>query len=210
MDRRSALKNIGKAAGFAVATPSIMSILASCNSDVATWQPTYFSTTQGHMIRHLVDIIIPKGKLPGGLEVNIPEFMDIMFRDVEDIEDQKKFTKAAEVFEAKFKEIYGKDAIKGKKEEYHELLDTYFKISEDEREVIFEDLRKDINEIIKPENVERYHIYHFLTTVRRYALDGYFTSEKIGEEILAYDPIPGGFVPCGSLEELTGGKSWSL
>lgn len=209
MDRRSALKNIGKAAGLAVATPSIMSILASCNSDIATWKPTYLSATQGYMITQLVDIIIPKGKLPGGLEVNIPEFIDIMFRDVETEESQKAFTKGAEVFEAKFKEVYEKEAIKGKKEEYHEILDIYFKITENERNTIFEDLRKDVSEIAA-DDVERYHIYDFLTTVRRYTLDGYFSSEKIGEEILAYDPIPGQYIECGSLEELTGGKSWSI
>ncbi len=209
MDRRAALKSIGKAAGFAITAPSVMSILTSCNSDVITWQPTYFSKVQGHMIKHLVDIIIPKGKLPGGIELNIPEFMDIMFRDVEDEEYQKAFIKGADVFEAKFKETYGKDAIKGKREDYHELLDTYFKISEDDSNDVFEELKKDVSEIAA-KNLERYHIYDFLTTVRRYTLEGYFTSEKIGEEVLAYDPIPAGFVPCASLEELTGGKSWSL
>ena len=209
MDRRSALKNIGKAAGFAVATPSIMSILASCNSDVATWQPSYFSKTQGHMIKHLVDIIIPKGKLPGGLEVNIPEFMDVMFRDVVDETNQKAFAKGAEVFEAKFKEVHNKEAIKGIKEEFHELLDGYFMIVEEERMTIFEDLTKDISEIAE-ENVERYHIYNFLTTVRQYTIEGYFTSEKVGKEVLAYDPIPGELIGCTPIQELTGGKAWSL
>jgi hypothetical protein len=38
----------------------------------------------------------------------------------------------------------------------------------------------------------------------------YKTSQKIGEEVLAYDPIPGKLQGCISLEEATGGKVWSL
>jgi hypothetical protein len=42
------------------------------------------------------------------------------------------------------------------------------------------------------------------------AVWGFKTSEEIGKKVMAYDPIPGGYVGCESLEELTGGKAWSL
>ena len=45
---------------------------------------------------------------------------------------------------------------------------------------------------------------------RSMVIAGYFTSEQVGKEVLAYDPIPGEWIPCGDLQELTGGKSWSL
>lgn len=48
-----------------------------------------------------------------------------------------------------------------------------------------------------------------LDTLKRMSIDTYVTSEKIGDEVLDYDPIPGGYY-CGDLEELTGGKRWSL
>jgi hypothetical protein len=36
------------------------------------------------------------------------------------------------------------------------------------------------------------------------------TSEEIGENVLWYDPIPGQFIACGSVEELGNGKAMSL
>ncbi|RLD77819.1 MAG: gluconate 2-dehydrogenase subunit 3 family protein, partial [Bacteroidetes bacterium] len=49
-----------------------------------------------------------------------------------------------------------------------------------------------------------------LTNLRTMTIWAYKTSEKVGEEILAYDPIPGDFHGCISLEETTKGKAWSL
>jgi len=39
---------------------------------------------------------------------------------------------------------------------------------------------------------------------------GYKTSEYIGEEVLAYLPVPGSYVACGDVQELSGGKAWSI
>ena len=38
----------------------------------------------------------------------------------------------------------------------------------------------------------------------------YRGSELVGEQYLAYDPIPGRQVGCIDLEEATGGRIWSL
>ncbi|MCB0631188.1 MAG: gluconate 2-dehydrogenase subunit 3 family protein [Saprospiraceae bacterium] len=45
---------------------------------------------------------------------------------------------------------------------------------------------------------------------RSMVIAGYFTSEEVGKNVLAYDPVPGAWIPCGDLEELTGGRNWSL
>ena len=39
---------------------------------------------------------------------------------------------------------------------------------------------------------------------------GYKTTEYIGENVLAYQPIPGEYIACGDLDELTGGKTYSI
>jgi len=39
-------------------------------------------------------------------------------------------------------------------------------------------------------------------------LFGYYTSEKVGEEILSYDPVPGVFQGCIPLSDV--GNAWSL
>ena len=50
----------------------------------------------------------------------------------------------------------------------------------------------------------------FATNLRNMTIMGYKTSEYIGEEVLAYLPLPGEYIGCGDLQELTGGKAWSL
>ena len=38
----------------------------------------------------------------------------------------------------------------------------------------------------------------------------WFNSQPIGTEVLAYLPVPGEYIPCGDLQELTGGKAWAI
>ena len=40
-------------------------------------------------------------------------------------------------------------------------------------------------------------------------ISAYLTTEEIGENVLVYDPVPSQYY-CGDLQELTGGKAWSL
>ena len=50
----------------------------------------------------------------------------------------------------------------------------------------------------------------FATNLRGMTIWGYKTSEYVGEEVLAYLPLPGKYVACGDIDELSGGKAWSL
>ena len=52
--------------------------------------------------------------------------------------------------------------------------------------------------------------FAFANNLRGMTIWGYKVSEYVGEEVLAYLPVPGEYVPCGDVQELTGGKAWSL
>jgi hypothetical protein len=207
MDRRAALKNMSLTLGYAVATPTILSVLQSCTSDAATWTPKFFSKTDGTMITQLSDIILPASDIAGALDVFVPEFMDKMYTDI--VSDDKKLTmkEGATAFADEFKNVFGKDASKGSKEEYEKLLETYFNISKEKQNKIFRMLRKDKTKV-ESEKLNTYLIYSFLTETRRYTLYGYYTSEQVGENILSYDPIPGVYEGCIPLEDV--GNAWSL
>ena len=49
----------------------------------------------------------------------------------------------------------------------------------------------------------------FLNNIKWMTINAYLTTEKIGETVLVYDPVPSQFY-CGDLQELTSGKSYSL
>ncbi len=206
MDRRTALKNISLTLGYAVATPTLLSILQSCKSNVPNWIPMFFTPTQGYMITQLTDIILPKTEIAGALDFNVPEFMDKMMHDIAPEKEKDNIKEGADAFADVFQNTYKKDALEGSKKEYTKLLETYFNISDEEKKAVFE-LQKP-NEAITEEQLSNYLIYNFLIATRKYTLIGYYTSELVGETILSYDPVPGIWKSCIPLEEI--GNAWSL
>lgn len=209
MNRRTALKNLTLSIGYVVSVPTLMSTLSSCNEEVATWQPLFLSEQEKFMVTHLVDIILPTSDIPGGLDVNIPQFLDKMYQEIELESNQKAFQRGGEIFATKFGDRYGKKIMKGNKNEIQDLFEHYFIISKEETDKVLQEQRKSQNEI-HANNLNNYLLYKFLFSIRYYSLFGYFTSEKVGKEVLAYDPIPGVYKGCISLEEATKGKAWTL
>ncbi len=206
MDRRTALKNISLALGYAVATPTLLSVLQSCKSNVANWIPMFFTPTQGYMVTQLADIILPKTDIAGALDVNVPEFMDKMLNDIAPEEEKDNIKEGADAFADAFQNTYKKDALKGSKKEYTKLLEKYFNISDEEKKAVFETQYTEAS--ITEEELNTYLIYKFLLATRKYTLLGYYTSELVGETILSYDPVPGVWKSCIPSEEV--GNAWSL
>lgn len=207
MNRRTALKNLSLSIGYVVSVPTIMSTFSSCTEDVATWQPVFFSEQEKHMVTNLVDIILPGSDTPGALDVNVPQFIDIMYQDIE-LEPKKKiFQKGAAVFANKFEEKFGRNIRKGKKEDIQELFAGYFDLPEAETKNVMNQQKMSESEISESD-ADSYAMYKFLFSVRYYTLFGYYTSEKVGTEVLNYDPVPGVYQGCIPLEDV--GNAWAL
>ena len=207
MDRRNALKNISYGLGYIAVTPAVLNLLASCNSEKTLWSAEFLNSTEQYIVTHLSDIIIPATELPGALEVNVPEFLDKMYKYIEPEVAQNRFKKGATIFATRFKEVFAKKSVDGTTAEYEELLASYFNLNKEKEKEILDKQYWDMNDI--PEaDIDDFFVYNFLLSVRYYTLFGYYTSEKVGEEVLNYDPIPGSYQPCIPLEEI--GNAWSL
>lgn len=209
MDRRTALKNLSLSLGYTVAAPTILNILSSCTAETNGWKPLFLSSEEKHIITHLADIIIPATDTPGALDVNVPQFIDLMYHDIERKSNQDLFKKGAALFAKKFKSQFNSEASKGDKVEFETLLASYFKISDEETTAIFTEQNLPIKKITTS-RIENYTVYKFLLSIRRYTMFGYLTSEKVGEEVLNYDPIPGELKGCISVEDIPNGRAWSL
>ena len=199
MNRRNALKNIGFAAGFAIATPTIFSLLQSCTSEAKTWTPIFVTEEQKIVLTRITDVILPKTEeLPSASEVNIPQFLDKYLAEILDAEEQAKTTITFNRIIGLLKPNTETNIIDLTDEDYKTLLDKYMRIKDE----IDEDRDADPTaEIIT--NSE------FLNQVKWLTINAYKNSEEIGENVLIYDPIPSDYY-CGDLQELTGGKSYSL
>ena len=192
MKRREALKHIGLTAGVVIATPSLISLLQSCTSNSETWVPQFFSEEQGIVIKNIVDVILPKTDTPSATEVNVPEFMDTYINEIMDIKDQDRIKVAFDGLITLIKTDYNDNLSKVTEDNYKHLLDNFMLLDQPPT----------------PET-EPMTTSGLLNQFKWMSINAYKISETIGETVLAYDPVPGSYF-CGDLNELTGGKAWSL
>ena len=209
MDRRTALKNLSISLGYTVAAPTIFNMLSSCTAEASGWKPLFLSADEKHMITHLADIILPTTNTPGALDVNVPQFLDLMYAEIEKEYNQDIFKKGALLFAEAFKAKFNIEVSEGTKVQYETLFASYFKISEATETSVLKLQNQPIENITSAE-MDSYLLYKFLLSVRRYTLFGYYTSEKVGETVLNYDPIPGNQKGCIPIEDVPNGNAWSL
>lgn len=190
MERRLALKNLGKAFGFAVATPTIISILESCASvESASWTPVYFSSEEGSFLTKAVDVLLPKTDTPSASEVNVHVFIDKLIAETYNDEAKARVRKGFDAFSGAVLSISGASSLSS--------------VSESQIEEAYGALYGERSDAIDSE------AYAFAGQFRSMAIDAYKSSEYVGENVLAYLPVPGEYIPCDDLDTLTGGVAWS-
>ena len=207
MNRREIIKGLALSFGYAVAAPTVVSVLESCSTKSETWQAVYFSKKEQHVVIYLVDIILPRTDIPGGLDVNLPQFIDMMSQDMFPPEEKNMLKEGSEIFAGRFNEKFAKDISESSKDEIAELFALYFDLEDEEQAKVRSMQSKTIEEIAEEER-DSYKMYKFLFNIRSLALFGYFTSEKVGKEVLNFDPIPGRYVPCVPVSEI--GNAWTI
>ena len=215
MDRRKALKNMGLALGYTVATPTLISIVQSCKKDAAmVWTPEFLSPAEGSVLTHLVDIILPKTDTPSASEVQVHIFIDRFADQVMEKEQQDLLKMTMGKFMDKALQDSGKKEIGDlTPKELEPVMANALKISKEDEVKHFKAISA-YTEAVKAgktatmdDEVSR---FAFANNLRGLTIWGYKSSEFVGENVLSYLPVPGEFIACGDLQQLTGGKAWSL
>ncbi|MFK7932227.1 MAG: gluconate 2-dehydrogenase subunit 3 family protein [Saprospiraceae bacterium] len=189
MNRRDSIKNIAWGLGYTFTAPAVIAALNGCQpSGEAGWMPTFLTEDQGYAIAEAAERIIPATDTPGAQDVFVHEFIDVVLKDYTPEEDRTRFMAG---------------------------LDSMMKMAQDKHSSAFGDLEAaDQVAILKEMEaadrandknpVEGYN--DFFTQLKGMTMMGYMTSEQIGEEVLAYNPIPGPYQGCVDLQETTGGR----
>jgi hypothetical protein len=199
MKRRDALKRLGLATGAIVATPAVLSMLNSCTSAPEVWTPQFLTVPQGKILKGLVDVFLPETpELPSAKALNVPEFIDQYIAEVYDEKDQKLFSEAYDITMAELKSFTKKELKEVEKEDLKVFLDEYLKVKGEVD--TYRENHPDFEGMTTSE---------CLDSLKWLTINAYLNTQKIGEEVLAYDPVPGAYY-CGDLNELTNGKRWSL
>ncbi len=214
MNRRQALKNIGLGAGVLVVGPTALSLLQSCKNDPAVvWEPAFLNAQNGHALQQILEVILPTTDTPGANDLNIAQFIDSYMNEVAPVERQKNFERSANAFATSFKNQFDKELEEGSEEEYQQIVEKYLRATPAQREEYMkrntetqDPLDTDPEEILNPDT----GAFAYLQDVRGMAIWAWKTSEQVGENVLYYDPIPGMYVACGPVEEMSNGKAMSL
>ena len=191
MDRRKALRNIGTGIGAITVTPAIVSLFQRCQTSV-TYNPLFIPKDDFKIVSNLMEMIIPKTDIPGAIELKLPEFVDAYIDAVWDEKRKTDFTETWEIFISASSKAAGK---------------------ENANDLSTADWDAQLAKYLKPGNdvpADEVLASQFVNQLRSLTVNAFKTNEFIGEEVLAYAPIPGEQKGCVDLMEATGGKAWSL
>lgn len=215
MDRRKALKNMGMALGYTVATPTLLSIMQSCQQEKEmTWTPDFLTEDQGKVLTTMVDIILPKSDTPSASEVQVHLFIDRFAHEVMTKEEQDFFRMTMDRFleqavaQSQKESIADLDAA-----DLEAVLSQALGYSKEEEIAMYDTITSyqaatsEGKAVTMDDKIAR---FAFANNLRGMVIWAYKTSEYIGENVLAYLPVPGEYIPCGDVQQLTEGKAWSI
>ena len=196
MNRREVLKTTALFMGYAVSTAALSELFISCSAGKhLNWKPVFLSPEQVHTIGAISERILPRTKTPGAKDLHIDKFIDKMLKDLLAPEEQKDFVAGLTAFEASCLQQFGKKFAACTDAQQDELL-----------------LKLDKEASKLPPTMWGIQLAAaaatpFFRRVKELTLLGYYTSQKIGTEVLSYDPMPGVYVGCMPLAEV--GNAWN-
>ena len=215
MDRRKALRNMGLSLGYVVATPTLISIVQSCKGEPKiVWTPDFFTADEGSTITTLVDLILPKTDTPSASEVQVDRFIDKFANEVMEKEQQDFMKMSMGKFMDKALKDSGKEKMADlNAEDLEPVLSSSLKYTKEDQTKMFESITSYTESVAEGKEAELdddTSRFAFANNLRGLTIWGYKASEYVGEEVLAYLPVPGEYIACADTQELTGGKAWSL
>ncbi|MEM6771216.1 MAG: gluconate 2-dehydrogenase subunit 3 family protein [Bacteroidota bacterium] len=207
MKRRELLRYASYTAGFAVSAPVLSAFFTSCESDPGikdtAYAPKFFSAAEYAFITKFAGTMLPTDDTPGALDVGVPQIMDKMVSEVYGEEAQGMTRKGIAALMGKMEGFADMDDAKALT--YLQEQDEYYKTFKAEVKMSGEDVPTE-----EAADMEAASAKDAYFTLKSGIISAYFNTEEVATTMLAYDPVPGEYIPCGDLQELTGGKAWAL
>ena len=197
MKRRDAIKRTGLMLGYAISASALAGVMNGCvaepTSDGITWKPSFLKEDQASLVAEIAERIMPATNTPGAKDVGVPQFIDEMLNSYYKPYEKEAFTNGLASFTKSCQEKFSQSFEKCSNKQRDELLTEYMKSGKKE-----DDANKDKEDT--PTS--------FFFMMKELTLLGYFSSEKVGTELLNYDPVPGEYIACMPLADVDG-KAWT-
>lgn len=163
MDRRLAIKNLAIASGTLITLPFWMQACGVSDTDTHV---SSFSKSEQESLASLADTIIPAGNSVGALSVGVDKYLQKLFDDCYEKQDQDNIRNQLKVMNASAKNAYGESFTQCTAAQREELL-TKWSASE-----------------VKEER-------EFFELMKKETISGFNTSQKVMEEYQNYQIAPG-------------------
>ena len=170
MKRRDLLKKGVYGLVGVTLSSTLISTLQSCSS-IEKYSPLYFSKTEFSLLSNIVDFLIPKTETPGGLEMKVPQFIDIIISETYNEESKNNFSSKLKVLIEDFKSN-------------NIDLSDYKSMKS-----------KFVNDFNNKTHQEIYN------QIRDLTVWGFKTSKEIALNVLNYNPIPGYQLGCVDIDK---------
>jgi hypothetical protein len=198
MDRREAIKRTALITGYALSASAITAVLQGCQpatkaDQVAQWEPVFFSKEQGVALAEIGERVLPRTDTPGAKDVYVHEFIDQIAHQCMELEEQERLKAGYVQLLADCQQKNGK---------------PFTECSQDEQLAFLNEQDQLARKYVEANPGLDEEAYPAWLSLKQLILLGYFTSEKVGTEVLAYLPIPGTNEPCIPYE--AGTPAWSL
>lgn len=184
LTRREAIQRAALILGVAI-SPSILAgvLRAQPTAVSAAAKPQHLSAQQFAIAAAAVERIIPRTDTPGGADVGVPAFIDLMVGAFMTVAEQRMFKDGLAEVEAASRAA-------------HKIGFTALTAAQQDAV---------LKRIAEASQMKEKSFFHQL---RELTLLGYFTSEQVGKNVLHYDPIPGKFQADIPLAEV-GNRAWT-
>ena len=212
MERRKALKNIGLSLGSLTMSSAVVTLIQSCTQEKkVSWNPVFFSLDEADIVSKTLEVMIPKTPdVPGATDLNLAQFID-GYLDVISTEKEKTAFKAGvEQYLSTTLEKSGKNVSTDLTEgDIEKRVAHYFKADAENKKKWNMEVAASEKEGAQLPSDDAVNFF-VLNSLRNRGIEAFKVSEIIGEEVLAYDPIPGAQKGCVDLQEVSRGRAWSL
>lgn len=194
MNRRDAIKQTALMLGYAVSASAAAGVLQGCQpTETRKWVPKVLTPEEGKLLKVVTERIMPGTENSlGANDVYVHEFIDLMMDGHLEVEETEVLKAGLVHLESAATSITAgeKTFVQLEVVQQNDILQSYA------------DRAKEELMAAKGEAV-------FWPKLMEMTLLGYFSSERVGKEMLAYDPVPAQYNACMPLED-NGGVSWAL
>ncbi len=189
MDRREMVYRLSLGLGVSISVPALILSMDSCKTKVSGGDITavVFNRTQLNVVRELAEFILPATDTPGAGDLQLHLFADRMINAVYDDGAKNLLLEGLEEFRQKCKARYQMDFPDCTEDQKSEFIKEQERISPLARPQIW---GNPVGPDTRPD---------FYRQMKSLILLGYFTSERVGKDLLHYEPVPGKFDGCTDL-----------